>query len=345
MTLESAIPSHLITERTRPVGHPDTYEPPYPGFAARFDPSLTTVVMAYYGVQYRGDTVPDVVAAALAELGEATAVDGGPVHWDRARYVDEAGYTTVVNALYWLDPAEFKVWRASAPEWTSPARFTPEAGFFTEVVTPKVERFETLFSSDRIYGIAVASEQLSDMVVEHAYWGSARDRIPASQTDGLEPHGQVSASSNGRLTTVTPGSNLCLIRSGKDWSETEGDERRMYLGEVYPKWREGMEFLRDDGREIECYANRHMRVLDDQFQDTDEAYAMSWWRSLADLEAWAKSHPTHKAIFGAAMNYLSTMGPAAKLRLYHEITIVDAEQSEFEYLGCHPETGMLRALG
>ena len=71
---------------------------------------------------------------------------------------------------------------------------------------------------------------------------------------------------------------------------------------------------------------------------------MSWWRSLADLDRWAKDHPTHKAIFGQAMKYLSTMGPAARLRLYHEVTVAAADDQHFEYFGCHPGTGLLRVL-
>jgi aldoxime dehydratase len=43
------------------------------------------------------------------------------------------------------------------------------------------------------------------------------------------------------------------------------------------------------------------------------------------------------------MKYLSTMGPAARLRLYHEVTVAAAEDQLFEYLGCHPGTGLLRA--
>lgn len=71
---------------------------------------------------------------------------------------------------------------------------------------------------------------------------------------------------------------------------------------------------------------------------------LSWWRSLEDLETWSESHPTHVAIFRAALKYLSTMGPAARLRLYHEVTVADEGQTRFEYLGCHPRTGLLRAL-
>jgi aldoxime dehydratase len=137
--------------------------------------------------------------------------------------------------------------------------------------------------------------------------------------------------------------NLCLIRSGQDWSDTDGDERRMYLDDVEPVLRAGMDFLRDEGRAIGCYANRYMRVLDDHGDPVDKSFGMSWWHSLADLDRWAKDHPTHKAIFGQAMKYLSTMGPAARLRLYHEVTVAAAEDQLFEYLGCHPRTGPLRA--
>jgi aldoxime dehydratase len=51
------------------------------------------------------------------------------------------------------------------------------------------------------------------------------------------------------------------------------------------------------------------------------------------------------AIFRAALKYLSAMGPAARLRLYHEVTVTDEGQTRFEHLGCHPRTGLLRVLG
>ena len=35
----------------------------------------------------------------------------------------------------------------------------------------------------------------------------------------------------------------------------------MYLGDVEPVLREGMDFLRDQGRAIGCYANRYMSVV------------------------------------------------------------------------------------
>jgi len=64
-----------------------------------------------------------------------------------------------------------------------------------------------------------------------------------------------------------------------------------------------MDFLRDDGRAIGCFANRYAVVETADGRPTEKSYGMSWWRSLAALERWAESHPTHVAIFGAAMNH------------------------------------------
>ena len=69
---------------------------------------------------------------------------------------------------------------------------------------------------------------------------------------------------------------------------------------------------------------------------------MSWWHSLEALERWAKEHPTHVAIFGAAMRYLSPLGPAARLRLYHEVSVM--AQAYAEYVDCRPGTGLLSAV-
>jgi aldoxime dehydratase len=83
-------------------------------------------------------------------------------------------------------------------------------------------------------------------------------------------------------------------------------------------------FLRDP------LANRYMTVVDGEGRALEKSYGMSWWKSLADLERWAESHPTHLAIFGAAMNYLRKVGAAAKLKLYHEVTVAAASEQYFE---------------
>ena len=341
--MESAIPPHLQCPRSRPRRVPDDYSPPYPSFVARHPAAVQRVVMAYFGVQSPGPRTP-AADAALAELQQRFGAESGPRHWDRARYSDEAGHDNVFCTAYWDDPARFDAWFAAhGRDWTRIPR--DGLGSFTEILRPDVRRYETLFSSpDRSEGIATLATQMSDVVMEHAYWGGARDRIPASQTEAMEPSGELRIERDGARIGITGNSALCLIRSGQDWSDTDGDERRMYQRDVEPVLREGMDFLRDRGLEVGCFANRYVTVEDAAGQPLEKSYGMSWWKSLARLERWAESHPTHVAIFGAAMKYLSTLGPAAKLRLYHEVTVAQADEQFFEYLNCHSGTGMLRAL-
>jgi aldoxime dehydratase len=340
--MESAIPEHLKTARSRHRRIPDDYKPPYPSFVARHKPAVTRVVMAYVGLQYSGEP-PAAAARSLGELAERLAAADGPSHWDRAQFVDQAGFTNVVSVAYWDDVANFDRWFVPAREaWTGQG---DGAGRYIEVLRPDVARYETLFSSpDRAEGVAVLAQEMSGEVQEHAYWGGMRDRIPLSQTDEMAPEGKPKLLRDGACLRVIARDNLCLIRSGQDWSDTEAAERKLYLDEVEPVLREGMDFLRDEGLGIGCYANRYMRVLGADGAPTEKSYGQSWWHSLAALERWAESHPTHVRIFGAAMKYLSTLWPAAKLRLYHEVTVAAADEQFFEYRGCHPKTGMLAAV-
>lgn len=96
----------------------------------------------------------------------------------------------MISIGYWDDPAEFDAWFQSyGTSWTDGNGGDSGFGSFTEVVRPRVERFETLFSSTVPEGVAAPASGFSDTVQEHAYWGGARDRIPLSQTDDLAPSG------------------------------------------------------------------------------------------------------------------------------------------------------------
>jgi hypothetical protein len=103
-----------------------------------------------------------------------------------------------------------------------------------DLLRPSVARYETLFSSpDRAEGVAVIADGMSGEVQEHAYWGGMRDRIPLSQTSEMAPGGKPSLVRDGRRLRVVA-HNLCVIRSGQDWSDTEASERKMYLEDIEP---------------------------------------------------------------------------------------------------------------
>jgi aldoxime dehydratase len=151
------------------------------------------VVMAYFGVQTRG--APSKAAEqAMAGIASRFQSNNGPAHWDRARYIDEAGFMNVVTVAYWDDRVKFDGWFPAAREgWTGDQRAVDGLGTFIEVLYPSVEGYETLFSSlGRSEGIAVVADGMSGEVQEHAYWGGMRDRIPKSQTnqrDGARRYG------------------------------------------------------------------------------------------------------------------------------------------------------------
>jgi len=343
--MESAIPGHLRCPRTQPRRVADDFVPPFASSVARYDPTVTQLVMGYFGVQFCGSSIPVGAGSALSALAVAFGEEKGPGSWDRALYMDEAGFTNVILVAYWKSPTQFQAWfERWATGWTRDGVAGISAGTFTEIVRPSVERFETLFSSDLTEGVARVSAGLSNPVREHGYWGGARDRMAISQTDTLLPSSVLKVVTTGRHQRVIAHDSLCLIRSGQDWRATEGAERRLYLDEVEPVLRAGMDFLRDLGLSVGCFVNRYMTVLDDAGELTEKRFGMSWWRSLTALERWAECHPTHLAIFAAAMRYLTTMGAAAKLRLYHEVTVATAEQQSFDYYNCHPKTGLLRAM-
>lgn len=347
--MESAIPSHLKCPRTLPTRTPEGFAPPFPATVARFPVEAQQVVMAYIGFQHAPSTAADTVAKVQQWLSSAVGSPHGPNHQECARYEDESGFINYVRIAYWDKPIEFEMWfKLKGEAWTKEIHHdcidgnVNELGRFMEVLRPTMDRFEALYSSETLDGVGHLSEGLSGPTLEHFYWGAVRDRIAASQTDPLNPGEAPRVLRNGLQARVVPQDNLCLIRSGQDWTLADADERRLYSEDVEPILRDGMVFLRDEGQAIGCHANRYMTLLNDDGEPVDKTFGMSWWRSLADLELWAESHPTHVAIFGAALAYLKRLGPAAKLKLYHEVTVVTAEQQYFEYFNCHQRTGMLR---
>ena len=70
----------------------------------------------------------------------------------------------------WLDPARHERWSADARAmWLGDRHASGDAGFFLESVRPSTARFETLFSNDRLEGVAQLAGTLSGEVAEHAY--------------------------------------------------------------------------------------------------------------------------------------------------------------------------------
>jgi aldoxime dehydratase len=82
------------------------------------------------------------------------------------------------------------------------------------------------------------------------------------------------------------------------------------------------------------HRNREGRLL-------DESSVVGTFLSLHALERWAESHTTHKAIYAEAFRQLRTYQERRELRTWHEVFVLRPEGQRFEYLNCHPQTGIL----
>lgn len=358
MTLESAIPDHLVRERTQPSKLPENYDPPFPAFSARFPTDVKDIVMVTIGAQHANKASNDHTALTkLIDFLEIGPEKYHPHYWEPASVTDNSGADNEVIIAYWHSEPQYRSWATHSgfEEWWS--GLNPELeqhGWFLEIFFPSVDRFETLFSNNEATeGAAYMRVGVSGPISEHVYWGSMRDRLPISQTDPLEgtKEGAESKNDSGVATPikkrirVNGKKNLAVIRSGQDWSNTKPHERSLYLDTMHPVLIKGMDFLRDSGSEVGCFSCRFMDVLDrEKLQTgTDKTFGYAYFDDLASLEGWSKAHKTHLDIFGRFLQYAKELQNDVSLRLFHEVLVLEPKQQFFEYVGCREKTGMLAA--
>jgi hypothetical protein len=325
---------------------------------------MSTLATAIIGAQFPSSSPPPPLAAqhaALKTIQHFMCRGPGatrPAHTETCAVTDKRGALNVAVVAYWGSAAAYDEWAVASgfrAWWESSereGRAEGGHGWFCEVLTPGVERFETVFSNDGcVEGAANLQVGISGEVREHAYWGSMRDRLAVAQEDGLEGHKMGGRSEMdarvGERVRVPGRKNLCVIRSGQDWSDTLPAERALYLDTMHPVLIKGMDFLRDQGQEVGCYAMNLWNVVDSETLEAsrERTFGLGFFDELASLEKWSKSHPTHVNIFGGFLMYAKKLDNVLSLRLFHEVYILRKDQQFFEYIGCHGETGMLTALG
>ena len=362
MTLESAVPNHLAQERTIPSRLPSNYEPAFPAYSARFPKDVKDIVMAIIGAQHPSKPVDSALPKLIGFLRECQEKYSSS-YWEPASVTDHSGAFNEVVIAYWQSETQYHEWEVESGfhEWWQ--GLIPESeqhGWFLEVFLPTVDRFETVFSSnadDVNEGASYMRTRMSGPIQEHVYWGSMRDRLPASQTDVLEGTKDSStckglsgdATSMKQRRRVRGKKNLAVIRSGQDWSVTNPHERKLYLETMHPMLIKGMDFLSDNGEEVGCFSCRFMDVLDPQSLSPriDKTFGLAYFDDLSSLEGWSKQHQTHLDIFGGFLQYAKKLHDenlGVTLRLFHEVLVLEPKQQHFEYVGCHEKTGMLAAI-
>jgi hypothetical protein len=281
-----------------------------------------------------------------------------PRHYELATQTGTTGVCEQCIIAYWDTKTAYDEWKVSSGFGQWWARLDPRVenhGWYLEVFCIPKERFENAFTDPKVpEGAGHLQESVSAAIREHGYWGSMRDRLPISQTNPL--HGEAADSSgcstiNSRVRRIrVPGKkNLAVIRSGQDWSGAPDEEQQLYTETMYPVLRQGMDFLRDSGRQVGCYSCRFMEGQDGTRLDTgntgtQKTFGLAYFADLGALEAWSRDHETHKRIYGGFFRYAKALRNNISLRFFHEVFVLEPEQQFFEYVGCNAETGMLASF-
>ena len=147
--------------------------------------------------------------------------------------------------------------------------------------------------------------------------------------------------SKGKRIRITPPENICLIRSAQDWTQCRDSELDLYWKEVHPVLIEGMDFIRDNPLETGCISCRFMDELNGSGDQQSKTFGMAYFLTMAHLEAWVRSHPTHLAIFESFHRMVQQLDFRLDLKLWHEVIVLPQGPHVFEYLNCHERTGLL----
>lgn len=329
------------------VNMPKDWQPPVDGWQSAYEAGLTDVVFGYFGCQFRDGALPLAFEETFLKAKDGVS---RPAFVTRAQHRDASGYKNVVFIAYWASRAEFDAWWSGAGfgDWyDDDARLGEAYGVWREVYVVPTQRFETLHSSKTRTGVAKLGKPFGDPVREHNYWGGMRDRIPSSDQDDFvssDPDrvkNRGLQSSRGARIAVELGDNVCLIRSGQNWGDCSADEVAAYSDEVAPHLRAGMAFLRDNPEETGCLSCRLMDEVDLDGSLSKQSFGLAAFTSMAELEAWAKTHPTHLRIFNSFLAMVQKRETPPQLKLWHEVLITRSDGSLCDYINCHPNTGFL----
>lgn len=329
---------------------PKDWEPPYPSWSAQFEPDIKQVIVAYFAVQSKDGSMNGF----NTWIQDALTLEDGPLHTERASYLDPQGYTNHVYICYWTDESPYRRWESSgvvSDWWRNDERLTESSGYWREVIFAPMSRLETAFSSEDSAGMASTASSFTAPVREHAYWGSMRDRIPDSEnndfksTAGDSLKAFPSLESAGKRLRISPPENICLIRSAQNWTQCRGEELDIYQNDVHPVLIEGMNYIRDNPLDTGCITCRFMDELTEDGQKQSKTFGMAYFLTMAHLEQWAKSHPTHLAIFQSFHKMARTLEFQMDLKLWHEVIVLPGGSHIFEYINCHEKTGLLPYFG
>lgn len=282
-----------------------------------------------------------------------TSHANGPSTLDHARFTDAAGYANHVVTAYWPRSAAYEAWRADPAVngwWMSSERLSDTTGVWREMFRIATDRVETIYWLDYPGGVMRDPEIKLYPTPYCGYYGAMRDRLPVAANDSLEakaPLDQVTQGSEresyGARWRVTAPANVAIIRSSHTWSAMDEEQFDDYSRKLAPPLDRGMKYL-EENPSTGCLTLRNHLTVDPSGEVLPEMHATGMFIDLKHMEEWSESHRTHAAIFSAAMTRYKHYGSRNQLRTWHEVYVLPEPTNDnqlFEYVNCHPSTGLL----
>ncbi|WP_093299969.1 phenylacetaldoxime dehydratase family protein [Variovorax sp. NFACC27] len=328
----------------RPAGHVNHYAT----WEVATPAHRTHYVRCLVGVESSGADASALLERVINTFAGAV----GPASLGRGIATGPGGERSDIFYAYWNSPAHYAAWLTTpqvASLWAADALLEGPLGLWRESMVIPVERNETNYSNDAAYdGMAQIDKQMRKTDV-HGYWGSARERIPASARDTMPSAAPdfmrrppAATETRGRRVRITLPGNTCVIRSFQDWSQAQAAEVDWYLGNVEPVLRIGLDYLNDNRTEARCYGMRYIREYDmSGAVDLNRTSTFGYFESLQTLERWTHTHPTHLNIFQAAISMVQRFQGEVAVKLGHEVSVLPEGMLSAEYINCARSTGFL----
>ena len=319
---------------------PEGFQPPFPAWTSEFS-GVKEIIFAQIGIQSKHADRP--VFHAIAEtLGNAK-------HVDRAIFEDVSGLRNDVFLAYWDSAESYAAWLESPAVKAWREQTDDDAGKWLEAAKIPPQFLETLYDTENHEAGMSHLASAMPLTDRHGYWGAIRDRIAMAETDDLSPAlpdavlGEPKRhETQGKRLRVKAPDNLCFIRTAQNWSDCREDERATYLDMVAPVLAGGVRYLCNTPSESGCCTGRFLHECDLKTGvPLDKTCMAAYFLSLDHLERWAKTHPTHLAIFQSFMKMVQKHNFQISLKLWHEVWVVPGNHLHLEYNNCHSATGLL----
>lgn len=324
---------------------PPNHDPKSNAWTADFNIEL--LVFAQFGIQIKNGTD---LSGYIEQFVKAFNAPNGPAHVDRAVHQDIDEYVNHIFLVYWDNKESFEKWNSSSvieKYWGESAVPAQDIGLWREIVFISNDHIETIHSGEN-YDNGVSNFLPLKYTKVHEYWGSMRDRIQSSARENFDTAydkkilQSTTGMSIGKRIRVYPPDNICLIRTAQNWSQCSNEERNTYLELVEPTLKEGSEYIRQNPSETGCLSSKFVYEIASNGESLDKSCTIAYFLSLAHLEEWAKSHPSHLKIYKTFFEMLKKHNFLTELALWHEVSILKTDQVIFEYINCHSSTGLLK---